>query len=174
MWCPSHKLLLRVSLLPICCKGHGNSREIPDTTLSMAHETHTRTGTLTLTESLRGSLSNHDSDGNGNENGKREIYGINRQNNFASACHFLFFFCLSLFFLYDFFSETTTWKFLNQTIFFSFSELRYSPLDVKETPTKSTDLNFDIEQGGLITMTFGTGPVHFLSDVFAVVVDVVA
>lgn len=52
---PSHLLL-----------GHGNSRETPDRTLSMAHKTHTRTGTLTLTESLRGSLSNDDGGGNGN------------------------------------------------------------------------------------------------------------
>ena len=86
--------------------GHGNSRETPDTTLSMAHKTHTRTGTLRQTESLRGSLSNHDSDGNGNENGKTAIYRIYKQNNSTSASHFLFFF-LSLFYLY-FFCTTTT------------------------------------------------------------------
>ena len=72
-------------------QGHGNSREIPDTTLSMAHKTHTRTGTLRQTESLRGSLSNNDSDGKGNENGKKAIYRINKQNNVASASYFLFF-----------------------------------------------------------------------------------
>ena len=85
---------------------HGNSREIPDTTLSIAHKTHTRTGTLRLTESLRGSLSNHDSDGNGKENGKRAIYGINKQNNFESASHFLFFsFFVYLYFIFNFFAR---------------------------------------------------------------------
>ena len=84
-------------------QGHGNSREIPDTTLSMAHKTHIRTGTLRQTESLRGSLSNDVSDGNGNESGKTAIYRINKQNNFASASHFLFFsFFVYLYFIFIF------------------------------------------------------------------------
>ena len=75
-------------------QGHGNSRVIPDTTLSMAHKTHTRAGTLRQTErklTRELKISNNDSDGNGNDNGKTAIYRINKQNNFASVSHFLFF-----------------------------------------------------------------------------------
>ena len=90
-------------------QGHGNSRVIPDTTLSMAHKTHTRTGTLRqierkLTRELK--ISNNDSDGNGNDNGKTAIHRINKQNNFASASHFLFFsFFVDLYFIFIFFAR---------------------------------------------------------------------
>ena len=93
--------LLRVSLLPICCKGTATQERPRTRRCQWLTKTHTRTGTLRQTESLRGSLSNNDSDGNGNENGKTAIYRIYKQNNFASASHFLFFF-LSLFFLHDY------------------------------------------------------------------------
>ena len=111
---------------------------------------------------LKGSLGNDD--GDGNENGKKEIGSDKQNNNFAHASRFLY---ISLPSLHDYNVKLPNFTFCRgreqkTTTFLFFS------WTLMHSPKKLANI-WRIKRDGISAIKFEAAQIHFLSDVFVAV-----